>query len=111
LILRVDAVLISQRMRAALAIAKARGARLGNPFLVPATPARAAAARAARSRQVAERAADLVTVVRVVQAEGASSLRAIAAELHARGVLTPAGKPQWSPEQVRRLLVRTGMPA
>jgi predicted flap endonuclease-1-like 5' DNA nuclease len=66
----------------------------------------AAAARQARSRQVADRAADVLAVLRQVQAEGVSGLRAIAAELHARGVLTPAGKAQWSPEQVRRLLTR-----
>ena len=99
-----EAGLISQRTRAALAVAKARGVRLGNPSPVPATPAMAASARAARSRQVKERAGDVLAVARQVQAEGASSLRAIAAELHLRGVLTPAGKPDWSPEQVRRLL-------
>jgi len=32
--------------------------------------------------------------------------RGITAERHARGVLTPAGKSQWSLEQVRRLLAR-----
>ncbi|WP_338034054.1 recombinase family protein [Lichenicola cladoniae] len=42
-----------------------------------------------------------------MQAEGASSLRAIALELHARGILTPAGKPQWSATQVKRLMSRT----
>jgi hypothetical protein len=41
-----------------------------------------------------------------VQAEGASSLRAIAAELHAHGVLIPADKLDWSPAQVQRLLSR-----
>ncbi len=101
-----EAGLISQRTRAALAVAKARGVRLGNPSPVPATPAMAAAARAARSRQVTERAADVLAVVRQVQAEGAGSLRAIAAELYARGVLTPTGRAQWSPAQVRRLLAR-----
>jgi len=101
-----EAGLISQRTRAALAVAKARGVRLGNPSPVPATPAMAAAARAARSRHVTERAADVLAVVRRVQAEGASSLRAIAAELQARGVLTPAGKANWSAAQVRRLLAR-----
>lgn len=101
-----EAGLISQRTRAALAVAKARGVRLGNPSPVPATPAMAAAARAARSRQVAVRAADVLAVVRQAQAEGASSLRTIAAELHARGVLTPGGKADWSPAQVQRLLNR-----
>ena len=101
-----EAGLISQRTRAALAVAKARGVRLGNPSPTPATSAMAATARQARSRQVAARAADVLAVVRQVQAEGASSLRVIAAELHAHGVLTPAGKLDWSPAQVQRLLKR-----
>jgi DNA invertase Pin-like site-specific DNA recombinase len=99
-----EAGLISQRTRAALAVAKVRGVRLGNPAPTPATAEMAATARQARSRQVAARAADVLAVVRQVQAEGASSLRSIAAELHTRGVLTPAGKADWSPAQVRRLL-------
>ena len=99
-----EAGLISQRTRAALAVAKARGIRLGNPSPPPATAAMAAAARQARSRQVAAQAADVLAVVRQVQAEGASSLRAIAAELHVHGVRTPMGKEEWSAAQVRRLL-------
>ena len=101
-----EAGLTSQRTRAALAVAKARGVRLGNPSPTPATAAMAAAARQARSRLAADRAADVLAVLRQVQAEGASSLRTIAAELHARGVLTPAGKAHWSPAQVQRLLGR-----
>ena len=99
-----EAGLISQRTRAALAIAKARGVRLGNPSPTPATPAMAAAARAARSRQVAARTADVLPVVRQIQAEGATSLRAIARGLQAQGVQTPSGKEHWSVAQVRRLL-------
>ncbi len=102
-----EAGLISHRTRAALAIAKERGVRLGNPCPTPATAAMAAAARKARSRIAADRAADVLTVLSQVRADGASSLRAIATELHVRGVLTPAGKAQWSPEQVRRLLARS----
>jgi DNA invertase Pin-like site-specific DNA recombinase len=101
-----EAGLISQRTRAALAVARARGVKLGNPRLLPVTPAMAAVARQARSRQVAERTADVLAVLRQVQDEGAGSLRTIAAGLQARGVLTPAGKAQWSASQVRRLLVR-----
>ena len=87
-----EAGLISQRTRAALAVAKARGVRLGNPSPTPATA------------ELAARAADVLAVVRRVQAEGASSLRAIAAELYVHGVLTPAGKLDWSQAQVQRLL-------
>ena len=99
-----EAGLISQRTRAALAVAKARGVRLGNPFPTPATAEMAAGARQARSRQVAARASDVLAVVRQVQAEGASSLRALAAGLQERGVLTSAGRMHWSPTQIRRLL-------
>lgn len=102
-----EAGLISQRTRAALAVAKARGVRLGNPSPTPATPAMAAAARAARSRQVAARTADVLPVVRQIQAEGATSLREIARGLHAQGVQTPSGKEQWSAAQVRRLIGRS----
>ena len=99
-----EAGLISQRTRAALAVAKARGVRLGNPSPIPATAEMAAAARQVRSRQAAARTSDVLAVVRQVQAEGASSLRTIAAELHAYGVLTPTGKKNWSPTQIQRLL-------
>jgi DNA invertase Pin-like site-specific DNA recombinase len=101
-----EAGLISQRTRAALAVAKARGVKLGNPSPTPATADMAAAARQARSRQAAARAVDVLAVVRQAQAEGASSLRTVAAALHARGVLTPAGKAQWSAAQVQRVLAR-----
>ena len=102
-----EAGLISQRTRAALAVAKTHGVRLGNPSPTPATAAMAASARQARSRQVAARGTDVFAVVRQIQAGGVSSLRAIAAELHARGVLTPAGKTKWSPTQVRRMVTRS----
>ena len=102
-----EAGLISQRTRAALAAAKVRGVKLGNPRLIPGTPAMAAVARAARSRQVAERTTDVLAMLRQVQDEGAGSLRTIAAGLQAHGVLTPAGKANWSAAQVRRVLARS----
>ena len=104
-----EAGLISQRTLAALAVAKARGVRLGNPNPIPATPAMAAAARQVRSRQVVARTADVLAVVHQAQAEGASSLRMIAAVLHAHGVRAPAGGEQWSAAQVRRLLKSRGI--
>ena len=99
-----EAGLISQRTRAALAVAKARGVKLGNPRLIPGTPAMAAVARTARSRQVAERTTDVLAMLRQVQDEGAGSLRTIAAGLQAHGVLTPTGKAHWSAAQVRRVM-------
>lgn len=71
----------------------------------------AAAARAARSRQVAERTVDVLALVRQAQAEGASSLRAIAKALYAHGVRAPAGGERWCAAQVRRLLARLALPA
>ncbi len=44
-------------------------------------------------------------MVAQIQAEGASSLRAIAAGLNARGITTAQGKP-WSAMQVKRVLAR-----
>ena len=90
-----EAGLISQRTRPVLAVAKARGFRLGNPSPASAAAEMAAVVRQAPSRQVAARALDVLAVVRQVQAEEASSLRAIATKLHARGVQTPIGKEQW----------------
>lgn len=99
---------ISARTREALAAAKARGVKLGNPNgAAPLLNARkgnsaALAARAAAASQFArERAED----VREVREAGAVSLREIAAGLNARGVTTPNGGP-WHATSVRRLLAR-----
>jgi len=103
-IAELEAGLISQRTRAALAIARERGTVLGNPRLTPGTPARIAKARAARARKVEAARADVLPVLHQIRAEGHTSLRAIGAALEARGVLTPTGKPSWSASQVRRLI-------
>jgi len=76
--------LISQRTKAALKAAKARGVRLGNPQL-----AEAQSIGAARVRAQADRfAAAVLPVIREAQSAGATSLRAIADVLNARGVRT-----------------------
>ncbi len=103
-----EAGLISQRARAALAVAKSRGVRLGNPRLQPGTPERAAGARGAWSRQAADRAAGLLEVVAGLQVEGAfpegASLRTIATALEDHGVPAPRGGAVWCAAQVRRVL-------
>jgi DNA invertase Pin-like site-specific DNA recombinase len=97
-----ERALISQRTKAALAAAKARGVKLGNPRLQE--------ARAPRMRANAEEAARQVAVaLPVIEPlyEQGMSLRAIARELAARGVPTARGG-QWSAVQVSDILRRRG---
>jgi DNA invertase Pin-like site-specific DNA recombinase len=94
-----EAGLISQRTKAALAAAKRRGVRLGGDR--GQRPSRAArkAAQAAVAARVTARAADLQPVL--AELEGLS-LRAAAAELTRRGIPTARGGAEWTAEQVRR---------
>ncbi|MBC7737882.1 MAG: recombinase family protein [Candidatus Saccharibacteria bacterium] len=99
---------ISRRTKEALAVAKARGVKLGNPN-------GAAALRRARKGAVAlravvaanadRRAQDLADVVSDIRACGATSLRAMAVALNTRGMLTRRGG-QWQVSNVRNLLAR-----
>lgn len=102
--------LISERTKAALAAAKARGQRLGNDgsnLRNPAMQDRIAAGRArgtaARKANADKRAADVLPVIRTIQAEGAASLRELAAALNARQISAARGG-EWSAVQVRRVL-------
>lgn len=108
-----EAGLTGQRTRAALAAAKVRGTRLGNPRLRPGTPEAAATARAAHAELAQARTAELRAVLDGLQAEGAvpekASLRQIAAVLETRGVRAPQGGTRWSAAQVRRVLSRDSM--
>jgi len=103
-----EAGLISERTKAALAAAKARGVKLGNPN----------GARALRGKQVGNkqavaavkanaerRAANLRAIVDDLRAQGIASVRTIAAELNERGILTPRGG-AWHPTSAARLLSR-----
>jgi DNA invertase Pin-like site-specific DNA recombinase len=92
---------ISKRTREALAAAKARGVKLGNPRL-----AEAVAKANAASQEAAERfAANVVPIINQIQASGVSSLRGVARALTARGVKTARGG-QWTARAVINALER-----
>jgi DNA invertase Pin-like site-specific DNA recombinase len=99
---------ISRRTKEALAVAKARGVKLGNPNGAAAlrragkgdAPLRAAVARNAQAH-----ARDLAPVLEELRAQGVTSLRGIAAALNQRGMLTRRGG-RWHASSVRNLIMR-----
>lgn len=103
-----EAGLISERTRAALAAAKARGTRLGNPRML-ADPVGFAQAREEVFRQRHLEGIDLEAVVASLHADGVTTLRAISAKLNADGVPSPRGG-KWHPSTVHRLLKRLEAP-
>jgi DNA invertase Pin-like site-specific DNA recombinase len=93
--------MISSRTKAALAAAKARGKKLGGP-----KQAIAAKLGAEANKEAANKfAANVVPIIHQVKASGATSLRAVAAALTARGIPTPRGR-EWSAPQVANVLKR-----
>jgi DNA invertase Pin-like site-specific DNA recombinase len=93
---------ISKRTKEALAAAKARGVRLGNPRLEEAS----AKANAARIAAAERYAANVLPIIRQIQASGISSLQGVARALRARGVQTARGG-EWTARQVANMLERT----
>jgi DNA invertase Pin-like site-specific DNA recombinase len=96
-----ERAVISQRTKAALAAAKARGQALGNPRL---SDARAVAHGRLRAEAEAH-AAVVMPAIREAQAAGANSLRQIAAALNGRGIPTARGA-KWEAVTVRNVLKR-----
>ncbi|WP_324754078.1 recombinase family protein [Roseovarius sp. Pro17] len=99
---------ISRRTKEALAAAKARGVTLGNPNGAAALLAAGKGGAALRSTVKANadaHAADLEEVLLDVRAQGHETLRAIAAELNQRGILTRRGG-MWHVSSVRNLIRR-----
>ncbi|MCA6232122.1 MAG: recombinase family protein [Phenylobacterium sp.] len=99
-----EAGMISQRTKAALEAAKARGVKLGNPQLQPGTPATAKAASDVARAKAATKARDVMPYVEAAQKAGASTLQQIAQALEARGVRAPRGGTRWAPAQVARVM-------
>jgi len=99
---------ISRRTTEALAAAKARGVRLGNPngaaALRRAAKGNTASVEAIRSAADSH-AKNLQPIIQALAAEGTTSLGAVAEALNERGMLTPRGG-QWHKSSVRNLLAR-----
>ena len=104
----------SIRTKAALAVVKARGTKLGNPNAAEA----AVDARAVRSANALFHAEKVFPVIEKIQSFGITTLRGIAAELTERKIETPArqaqidkgkppfGDPVWHPQQVKAIIDR-----
>ena len=96
-----ERAMISARTKAALSAARARGVRLGNPRFAEAR----AKAPAAKREGADAFAASVEQVIREAQRAGATTLRAIAGALNARGVSTATGK-RWEAATVANVLRR-----
>ncbi|SMX45613.1 recombinase family protein [Maliponia aquimaris] len=99
---------ISKRTKEALAAAKARGVKLGNPNGAAALK-RAGKGGTALQQTVCRNAdhfaEDLRPVIEAIRAEGHTTLRALAEQLNARGIRTRRGR-RWHVSNVRNLLGR-----
>ena len=104
-----EAGLISQRTRAALAAAKGRGMVLGNPRLRAGTPDQARAAAATKSARAQVKAPYVLPYLKAAHRAGARTLHELAEALTNRGVPTSTGKGPWQPEQVRRVLRQSSL--
>ena len=96
-----ERALISERTKSALAAAKARGVKLGNPHIDKARTHGVAAIKAEADRA----AANVLPVIREIQASGVVALNKIAEALNARGIPTPRGG-RWYAMSVRNVLAR-----
>jgi len=101
-----EARLISARTKAALAAARDRGVRLGNPHLQPGNAEVTAVARAAQTAKANAHAARVLPYITAAKAAGCSTLAEIAEALQARGIATSAGGATWTACAVSRVMAR-----
>jgi DNA invertase Pin-like site-specific DNA recombinase len=102
-----EAKMISQRTKAALRAAVARGVRLGNPrnLTHKARHRGNGASHRVRAAKASQRAQDMAPTLAEIQAEGVSSLAQIATALNRRKIPAPRGG-RWQAVQVSRVLSR-----
>lgn len=101
-----EAQMISQRTKAALQAARARGVTLGTPNhtrIARSAPKGNRASALVRGEEARRRAADVLPVIEGVKAAGVTTLAGIAEKLNDRGIPAPRGG-SWSPVQVSRVL-------
>jgi DNA invertase Pin-like site-specific DNA recombinase len=103
--------MISVRTKAALAAAKARGVKLGNPKLRAGDRESARAACRVRVAKANKIASSIMPYIEAARSAGCRTLAELADALTARGIRTPGGKSKWSAEQVRRITARLSMSA
>jgi DNA invertase Pin-like site-specific DNA recombinase len=97
-----EAQLISERTKAGLASARARGVKLGKPENLARGNHAAARVNAARAQAMAARMCPIIESLKI---EGVVSARGLARLLNERGYMTERGH-QWHPTTVLRLLGR-----
>lgn len=103
-----EAKAISERTKAALAAAKARGVKLGGDRggLHVGRAIGIAHSLKARKERANQRAYDVGPIITELNSSGLS-LRDIAKELTKRSIPTPRGKSEWTAMQIKRVIDRT----
>lgn len=100
---------ISKRVTEALAVAKSKGRKLGNPRLSECRNTDMTAARIAKRANYEAFTADILPVINDIREGGVTSKLGIANELNRRGFVTRTGK-QWTAAQIS-LYTKTEAPA
>lgn len=96
-----ERAMIASRTKAALAAAKERGVKLGGPKLARARKLAVVSIKDAADKH----AANVLPVIHEIQKHGASTLRAVAEALNARGISTSRGG-LWHATTVKNALAR-----